>query len=386
MQIKFFDLNAINAPYTERFLHQMQEILENSEFINGKYSKIFEENFAKYLNVTGCVGVGNGTDALEIAIRALNLPKNSHIIVPANTFKASCEAILNTGHKAVIVDCDEHYNIHTNAIIQAITPNTSAILAVHLYGRICNIATILEIAQTYHLAVIEDCSQAHGAKIKLHNELNLAGNFGDIATFSFYPSKNLGAIGDAGCIVSNDSTLLARSFNIANHAQNKQDKLCFIGRNSRLDNLQAAFLNLKLEDLEKHNAHRQNIANLYQKHLHTIEQIVLPEIPVLAYQCVWYLYVIRLQKELDGKRQELQEFLAYNGIQTHIHYPENLTRIKEIKNHINTIIQPTPNANHWDKNILSLPIGLHIQEEEVVYICQKIHEFCKNSILNFKEI
>lgn len=385
MDIKFLDLSALNAPYFEQFSEIMQKILQSSAFIGGEYCNTFEQNFAKYLNVAGCVGVANGTDALEIAIKSLNLPKGSQIIVPANTFKASCEAILNTGHKAVIVDCDENYNIKPSALLNAITPFTSAIIVVHLYGRICNITKIAQIAQEHHLALIEDCSQAHGARIKINNTISFAGTIGDIGTFSFYPSKNLGAIGDAGCIVSNNTTLLSRARNIANHANHSQEKISFIGRNSRLDNLQAAFLNLKLQDLDSHNAHRQYIATLYQKHLEDIPQILLPEIPMHSYQCVWHLYVIRLHKELENKRHLLKEFLAKNGIETHIHYPQNLAKIKEIKFHIHTIIHSLPNATNWDENILSLPMGIHIQEEQVIFIAQKIKEFCQNYISNSNE-
>lgn len=377
MDIKFLDLKALNAPYFDPFLQEMRQILEQSAFIKGESSKSFEENFAQYLNVKGCVGVGNGTDALEIALRALNLPKGSQIILPANTFKASCEAILNTGYKAVIVDCDDSYNIDPIALAQAINSHTSAILVVHLYGRICDMSQILKIARSKSLAIIEDCSQAHGARAKIEQQMLFAGGIGDIAAFSFYPSKNLGAIGDGGAITSNSTTLLERARSIANHATSQDAKPLFIGRNSRLDNLQAAFLNLKLPDLESQNTHRQNIAKLYCELLTGLDSIALPELPLLAHQSVWHLFVIRLQRELEGKRDALQDYLAQNGIQTHIHYPHNLTRIKEIKTHINTIIHPTPNANHWDENILSLPMGIHIQEKQVIYACQKIKEFCQ---------
>lgn len=378
MKIDFLDLKVTNSPYFDSYTKILQEILETSAFIGGSYCDLFEKNFAKYLNVAGCVGVGNGTDALEIAIKSLNLPKGSQIIIPANTFKATCEAILNMGYKVVIVDCDEHYNINVSSLLQAITPFTAAIIVVHLYGRVCDIARILEIARDHHLFLIEDCSQAHGAKIKLNNEFLFAGTIGDIGTFSFYPSKNLGAIGDGGCIVSNNLTLLTRARSIANHSNNEtNEKLSFIGRNSRLDNLQAAFLNLKLKDLDKHNSHRRYIASLYQKHLSTLDTLVLPEIPFYDCQCVWHLYVIRLQKELENQREALIEFLAQNGIETRIHYPQNLGKIKEIKFHIHTMMHTTLNATNWEKNILSLPIGEHIQEEQVIFIAEKIKEFCK---------
>ncbi|WP_104697464.1 MULTISPECIES: DegT/DnrJ/EryC1/StrS family aminotransferase [unclassified Helicobacter] len=379
MKVDFLDLKAINSPYFETYLKIVEETLHTSSFIGGSYCDLFESNFAKYLNAKGCVGVGNGTDALEIAIKSLNLPKGSQIIVPANTFKASCEAILNMGYKAVIVDCDNNYNINIGSLLQAITPFTSAIMIVHLYGRICDVARIVEIARDHNLFLIEDCSQAHGAKIKLDNEILFAGTIGDIGTFSFYPSKNLGAIGDGGCIVSNNETLLSRARSIANHGSQTHEKLSFVGRNSRLDNIQAAFLNLKLQDLDKQNAHRRYIATLYQKYLSKLDSLVLPEIPFYDYQCVWHLYVIRLQKQLEEKRQDLIEFLMQNGIETRIHYPQNLGRMKEIKFHIHTIVRSTLNATNWDKTILSLPMGEHIQEEHVAFIAKKIEEFCNKN-------
>ncbi|CBG40619.1 DegT/DnrJ/EryC1/StrS family aminotransferase [Helicobacter mustelae] len=377
MQIPFLDLTSLNKPYFSPFLRRTKEIFAQSDFINGAACKQFEQEFARYIGARYCLGVGNGTDALEIAIKALNLPKGSQIILPANTFKASCEAILNTGHKAVIVDCNEDYTINIPSLKRALTPGSAAILVVHLYGRICDMASILEIARSYELALIEDCSQAHGARIKIGNKMLFAGNIGDIATFSFYPSKNLGAIGDGGCILSNDKNLISRCQNIANHCPNPQEKIHFIGRNSRLDSLQAAFLSLKLPDLEAQNQHRQKIAKLYREKLCNIHALVLPQIPVFAHQCVWHLYVVRLQGELEGKREDLMEFLRERGIETRVHYAQNLTKLKEIHSNISTITSPTPNANNWEANLLSLPMGTHLQEKDIIIIAESIQAFCK---------
>ena len=373
MQIKFLDLTKLNAAYFEEFNYKMRKIYFESTFICGDYVKKFEENFAQYLGVVDCVGVANGTDALEIAIKALRLPKGSQIIVPANTFKASCEAILNMGYKAVLVDCDEHYNINPKAILNALTPQTSAILVVHLYGRICDMLAIRKIAQDYGLMIIEDCSQAHGSRIKIDSEIQFAGSIGDIATFSFYPSKNLGAIGDAGCIVSQNNTFLERARYIANHCNGLSEKPIFVGRNSRLDEIQALILGLKLRDLDSHNAYRQKVASWYKEYLKDIEQIVLPDIPTVNYHHVWHQYVIRVQNPIN--RDLLRKFLDINGVQTHIHYPKSLNKILEFKTHINTILQHTPNASSWSESILSLPMGIHLEEKHIAFIAEKIKMF-----------
>ncbi len=375
MEIKFLDLSAVNERYYPEFARRCREMFLKSGFIGSQECEEFERDFAAFLGIDFCIGVGNGTDALEIAIKALNLPKGSQIILPNNTFVADAEAILNMGYKAVLIDCDESYNISPKAILSALTPQTSALLVVHLYGRMCEMNAIIKIAEDHNLLVIEDCSQAHGAKIRFKGAMQYAGTIGDIGTYSFYPSKNLGAIGDAGCVVTKNASTAKRVRSIANHHSGGCDKLHFVGRNSRLDALQAMFLSLKLKDLPAHNLHRKQMALLYHETLEGIEGIVRPELSNADLNCVWYVYCIRLIGALSGRREVLQKFLSLRGVQTHTHYPQALSKIPEIKSHINVIVHSTPNANNWDKDILSLPIGLHVGEKEVKYICDLIREF-----------
>lgn len=378
MEVKFLDLFCANAPYYEEFSEKLKDMYLNSRFIQSVECTQFEEEFANFCGTLGCVGVANGTDALEIAIRSLNLPKGSQIIVPANTFKATAEAVLNMGFKMVMVDCDENYNISTQALLSAITPQTSAIIVVHLYGRVCDMGVIMNIAHNHGLLVIEDCSQAHGARIRIQNDMKRVGSIGDVGTYSFYPSKNLGAIGDGGAIVSNVRSLLDRARNIANHSL-LESKPSFVGRNSRLDSIQAMFLTLKLKDLDAQNIHRSRIAKKYNETLAQCKGLVCPEI---VESCVWHHYVVRLTDKLSGQREALRKFLEDRGVHTHIHYPISLNKMPELKNHIHTYIHPLPNASNWDKDILSLPIGLHVEEEQVEYIGSCFAEFIAQQCLD----
>lgn len=373
MRIKFLDLTQNYYNLKSQIDPLISEILETSNFIGGKFLQEFEENFACFTQTRGCVGVGNGTDALEIAIKALCLPKNSEIILPANSFIASCEAILNNDLKAVFVDCNENYLIDTDKILEAITPQTSAIMPVHLYGRTCDMYPILQIAHKHDLKIIEDCSQAHGAKTQSNKSI---GSIGDIGCFSFYPGKNLGAYGDGGAIVSNDITLLQNCRSISNHGTKNSEKYLHIqiGRNSRLDALQAAILNIKLKFLPAHNIHRQKNACLYEEKLHGLKNILTPTTSIRM-ENVWHLFVVRLIGEWEGKRDEMKKYLAKNGVDTSIHYPQALNEIQAIASHPNCIVSSSANAKSFAKNILSLPIGEHIGEKEITYICEVISKF-----------
>lgn len=373
MRIKFLDLAQDYFNLQSQISPLLNEILETSNFIGGKFLQEFEKNFAHFTQTQECVGVGNGTDALEIAIQALDLPKNSEIILPANSFIASCEAILNNNCRAVFVDCDKDYLIDTKKILEAITPQTSAIMPVHLYGKACDMRVISQIAHNYNLKIIEDCSQAHGAKTFSNKSI---GSVGDVGCFSFYPSKNLGAYGDGGAIVSNNTRLLQECRSIANHGLKNSQKYLHnkIGRNSRLDSLQAAILNVKLKILPTHNIHRQKIAYLYEKKLCKLKNILTPT-NFLKSESVWHLYVIRFINEWEGKRDKIKEYLAENDIDTRVHYPQALSEMQAIKSHPNCIISSSANAKNFAKNILSLPIGEHIHEKEVAHICEVISKF-----------
>ncbi|PAF42781.1 DegT/DnrJ/EryC1/StrS family aminotransferase [Helicobacter sp. 11S02596-1] len=377
MQIKFLDLPAEYNILKPQIDSLISEIVSSGEFIGGKHLQAFEKNFSQFSQTKGCVGVGNGTDALEIAIKALALPEKSEIIVPSNTFFASVESILNAGHRAVLVDCDKDYLIDRQALENAITPNTAAIMPVHLYGRACDMTMVMAMAQKYSLKVIEDCSQAHGAKTLYKNELKSVGSIGDMGCFSFYPGKNLGAYGDGGAIVSNDNRLLEVAREIANHGIRNNTKYAHarIGRNSRLDSMQAGILNIKLARLYEVNASRQACAKMYGEALGGLENIILPKAGDLPANNVWHLYVVRLAKIWRGKRKMLVEYLAKNGVACGVHYPQDLGSLEAILQHPDCRVASNQNAKNFASEILSLPIGEHISREEVAYIAEKLHAF-----------
>lgn len=377
MDIKFLDLTKEYHQLKPEIDLALEEIFQSSSFINGKQVSDFEAHFADFLGVGGCIGVGNGTDALEIAIKALNLPKDSEIILPANSFIASLEAIINNGYKAVLVDCGEDFLIDNECIKKAISPKTSAIMPVHLYGRACNMEKILEIAKQNNLKIIEDSSQAHGAKSIINGSYKNVGSIGDVGCFSFYPGKNLGAYGDGGAISSNDIALLQKCKIIANHGNDKEKyHHILLGRNSRLDSIQAAIIDIKLKYLSQSNEHRQQISELYTKKLSSIPHITTPPPSSYKNHCVWHLYTIILDDNIY-KRDELKQYLQDRAISTGIHYPQALSEIKAVTQNPNCILYPTPNAQKYSKNTLSLPIGNHIQEKEVDYICGVIEDFIK---------
>lgn len=364
--INFLNLKSQYESIRVKIDEAIANVINESAFIGGKYVEQFEKEFATYQESKYCVGVGNGTDAIEIAIEALDLPKNSEIIVPANSFIASSEAVTRSGHKVVFCDCDKlNYTISIPSLKSKITPNTKAIVAVHLYGHPCDMDKILKISKEYKLKVIEDCAQAHGAEYKGKK----IGALGDIGTFSFYPGKNLGAYGDGGAIVTNSDKLAKKCKMIANHGRVEKYNHEFEGRNSRLDGLQAAILSVKLKHLEEWTNQRIKIANYYLESLKDIKDIVLPKKEDWAKQ-VYHLFVIQTKK-----RDELKQYLKDNGIQTGIHYPISLAKLKAY----DYLGQRNEEffANKSDKELLSLPIGEHLNHHDLEQITTKIKEFFK---------
>lgn len=362
--IKFLDLNYQYSTIKDEIDEAMQKVIESSAFIGGAEVNKLESNFASYQNAKHCIAVGNGTDALEIAIESLDLPLGSEIIVPANSFISSSEAVSRTGHKVVFCDCDENnYTISTKSILQSITDKTRAIIAVHLYGHACDMGEIMEIAEEHSLLVIEDCAQAHGAEFKGCR----IGAIGHIGTFSFYPGKNLGAYGDAGAIVTNVEKLAEKCRMIANHGRIEKYNHVFEGRNSRLDNLQAAVLNVKLKYIESWTNHRIKIADYYLKELGNIPQLILPKREQWARQ-VYHLFVIRVKD-----RDQLKNFLKTKQVQTGIHYPIALPKLKAY----DYVGQGGDDffANRTDIELLSLPIGEHLSLEDAGEVVQLLKEY-----------
>jgi dTDP-4-amino-4,6-dideoxygalactose transaminase len=359
--IKFLDLQAQYLSIKSEIDAAIQSVIKDSAFIGGKYVAQFEENFSKYIGVNHCIGVGNGTDALEIAIESLELPKGSEIIVPANSFIASAESISRCGHKIVFCDANsDDYTINIRDVKERITPRTSAIMAVHLYGHPCDMDALLDIAKQFNLKIIEDCAQAHGAEYKGSK----VGGIGDIGCFSFYPGKNLGAYGDGGAITTNNKRLDKKCRMIANHGRIDKYNHEFAGRNSRLDGMQAAILDVKLRYLDQWTDYRIMIANEYLKQLKDVPEVVLPVRKKWVRQ-VYHLFVIR-----HSQRDILQDKFEKEGIQTGVHYPIALPKLLAFKH----IGQSDETGFSWssDCELLSLPIDTSINFQDIQKIRDKI--------------
>ena len=362
--VKFLDLRAQYESIKPEIDQAIHAVIEDTAFIGGKYASRFESEFAQYQDSSNCIGVGNGTDALEIAIESLNLEPGSEILVPANSFIASSEAVTRSGHKVVFCDCNQHnYTISLDSIKEKLTPATKAIIAVHLYGHPCDMDGILAISEEHHLKVIEDCAQAHGAEYKGHR----VGSLGDIGAFSFYPGKNLGAFGDAGAILTNDDQLALKCRMIANHGRIGKYDHSFEGRNSRLDGIQAAILSTKLKHLDGWLDARASVARYYIGNLKTIHQITLPKTESWA-KHVFHLFVIRVDD-----RDDLKEYLHSSGISCGVHYPKSLSKLAAYE----YLGQQSEDilANRYDSQLLSLPIGEHLEEHELEFIVSKIETY-----------
>ena len=362
--IKFLDLKYQYLSIKNEIDNAIKNVIDDSAFIGGKYLSKFEEEFADYQEAKHCIGVANGTDGLEIALEALNLPQNCEVIVPANSFISTAEAVTRSGHKVVFCDCDkDNYTISTTSLKSKITKNTKAIMAVHLYGHPCDMDQILVIANKYNLKVIEDCAQAHGAEYKGKK----IGAIGDAGVFSFYPGKNLGAYGDGGAIVTNNDQIAQKTRMIANHGRIEKYNHEFEGRNSRLDGLQAAILSVKLKHLDKWIDLRINLAEYYLENLKDIGDIVLPIKENWAKQ-VYHLFAIR-----TSNRNDLKKYLNNNNIQVGIHYPIALPKL----NAYNYINQANEDffANKSDNKLLSLPMGEHIKQNEAELVVKIIKSF-----------
>lgn len=362
MTIKFLDLKKQYLSKKKNIDKAIFEVIHKSSFIGGDLKKNFEKNFAKYTGSKYCLGVANGTDAIEIAIESLNLKKKSEIIVPSNSWISTSEAVTRTSHKVVFCDIDlKNYTIDTSKIEKLINKKTSAIICVHLYGHPCNMSALKQICKKYKLKLIEDCAQAHGAR---YNKKHV-GVFGDISTFSFYPGKNLGAYGDAGAIITNNYNLYLKSKKIANHGRvNKYDH-DLEGRNSRLDTIHAAILNVKLKSINDVVKKRNVNAKLYIKYLKNNKKIHLPTVPINIYHA-FHLFVIRV-----NKRSKVIEALKDNDIEYGIHYPKALHKLKAYKNHFQ--FKKNFISGKIDSKILSLPIHEYLKEKEIIKICKVIN-------------
>jgi len=369
-KIQFVDLKRQYLAYKDEIDEAIQQCLDNTAFIGGKAVQQFADHFAAFCETNYCVPCGNGTDALEIGIQALGIGAGDEVIVPANSFVASAEAVSN--NQAEVVFCDIHpesYNIDPARLEALIGPKTKAIMVVHLFGRVADMDPIMALAKKHQLYVIEDASQAHGARYKGKK----AGNFGDFGVFSFYPGKNLGAYGDGGAIVCNDEALYLKMKKIANHGRVAKYDHDMIGRNSRLDGLQAVVLNVKLPYLQSWCDRRYEIAQLYHRLLADIPQVQRP-VDGAAERSVYHLYVVRVDKEV---RKPLQAFLKERGIATGVHYPVSLPKLRAYA-FLGAKEEDFPVSNQYMHEMLSLPIFAELRDEEVHYVVSSIRTFFSN--------
>lgn len=360
--IPFLDLYNINKRFEEEIKDRVNKVIDSGWYIQGQENENFANNFARYCGAKYCLGVANGLDALKIIIKAYGFGKGDEIIVPSNTFIASILAISENNCNPIFVEPDLNTYVLDPKLIEAkITPNTKAIILVHLYGYITNIDQIKQIAQKYNLKLIEDSAQAHGA---IRNQKR-AGNIGDAAGFSFYPGKNLGALGDGGCITTNDLNLYENCKAIANYGSDYKYHHIYKGVNSRLDEIQAAILDVKLKYLEADNARRQKISQYYRSNIKN-SKIILPSTDdELAH--VWHIFAIR-----TNDRERLIKYLNDHEIQTNIHYPtapHHQLAYKEMKDY------SYPISEKIHREILSIPMSPILTDLDVDYVVSVLNKY-----------
>ncbi len=360
--IQFLDLHKINEIYRTEIDKKIKSVLDSGWYLSGKENEEFCKNFAQYCGTKFALGVANGLDALTLIIRAYGFRKDDEIIVPANTYIASILSISENGCTPILVEpCLENYNIDVDKIEEKITPNTKAILLVHLYGQAVEMEKIWAIAQKYNLKIIEDSAQAHGA----YYQGKRVGNLGDVSAFSFYPGKNLGCLGDGGAITTNDEELYLKLKALANYGSHKKYENLYKGVNSRLDELQAAVLDVKLKGLDKDNMRRREIAKMYRAQINN-EKITLPTAHKEEGH-VWHVFVVR-----TDNRQAFQEYMTKNNIQTLIHYP-TAPHKQRAYSEWNNYSLPITEKIHDE--VISLPISPVMTDEEVKKVVEVVNGY-----------
>lgn len=365
MKVPFVDLLSQYNSIKPEIDNAIKSVITETAFIGGKYVEKFEKEFAALYGVKNCIAVGNGTDSLYIIMKMLGIGVGDEVITVANSWISSSETISQTGATPVFVDADkDYYTIDTELLEKAITAKTKAIIPVHLQGQICDMQSIMEIANKHNIPVIEDCAQSHFSEFNGKR----AGLFGIAASFSFYPGKNLGAYGDAGCIITNDDELASKFKMFARHGALVKHQHEIEGINSRLDGLQAAILSAKLPYILNWTEQRIKISELYNKHLKGIDQIILPKVRPNS-KHTFHLYVIQAEQ-----RESLAAYLKENGIETAIHYPTILPALK-CYNYLGLDPKSFEVSNAMQPKILSLPIYPELTEDMVIYVSEKIKEF-----------
>lgn len=359
--IPYENLARLNEPFFSEYERVFKSVLEGGWYVLGGSVREFEASFSSFVGVDHCVGVANGLDALILSLKALELPLDSEVIVPSNTYIATILAIIQAGLKPVLVEPDPRtYNIDPGRISCKISAKTKAIMVVHLYGKCCEMDPIIQLCSEYGLRLVEDCAQAHGAMYKGR----MAGSFGDFGCFSFYPTKNLGALGDGGAVVCSDAQLDERVRMLRNYGSSKKYYNEVIGFNSRLDEMQAAFLTVKLKYLEKITAHKRELARLYD---YGLSDAFAKPIVDSDFFDVYHIYNI-----CHPQRDRLRSFLLDNGIGSEIHYPLPPHRQRAMRG---LISGEYPVADAIHQTTLSLPISYFHTHENIRYVCSAANEF-----------
>ena len=359
--IEYENLQKLNKPFFVEYQKAFASVLESGWFILGKNVEEFEKEFAAYLKVNHCLGVASGLDALLLSLKALDLPVGSEVIVPSNTYIATILAICQAGLIPVLAEPDlATYNISATEIRNKITAKTKALMIVHLYGKACEMDSILDICQTHKLKLIEDCAQSHGATYKG----KMTGTFGDFGAFSFYPTKNLGALGDGGCVTTNNSEYADKIRKLRNYGSSKKYYNDILGYNSRLDEVQAAFLRIKLKKLSDINSHKRQLADVYLKTLK--DHVVKPQVQA-DYFDVYHIFNIR-----HPRRNDLRSFLETAGIKTEIHYPLAPHHQIAFKNFS---LGEFPLSEEIHRTTLSLPISYFHTQTQIQQVAESINRF-----------
>lgn len=373
MKIPFLNLTPQYEQIKEQMNLALEETMQRGDFILGKEEVLFENEFAKYCDRKFCVGVNSGTDALFLGLLSLGIGPEDEIIVPAFTYVATALAVTYTGARPVFVDINEDtYNININGIEAAISKKTKAIIPVHLYGQPAEMKPLLDIARKYNLKIVEDASQAHGARYRMpEDKWQMVGSLGDVGCFSFYPTKNLGAFGDAGAVVTDDESIYKKLLMLRDYGRKSRYEHTVLGYNSRLDTLQAAILRIKLRELDKWNDLRQRKAKIYSDSLKEMKSIVVPYEADYG-RHVYHIYAIRV-KDRDRIKNELTD----EGIGVLVHYPIPL-HLQEVYKGLGYKGGDFPVAERISGQVLSLPIYPHIQEEQIKIVVDTLKKIIKH--------
>ena len=372
--IRMVDLNTQYNKIKTEIDQAMQDVIQSSAFINGPHVKSFQENLAKYLNAKHVIPCANGTDALQIALMAMELKPGAEVITPDFTFISTVEVIKLLGLKPVLVDVDENtFNISPEGVRDAVTQNTGAIVPVHLFGQCADMHEIMNVSEEKNIPVIEDVAQATGSDFYSGNSTIKAGLIGDIGCTSFFPSKNLGCYGDGGALYTNDEELAQRIKAIGNHGSNKKYYHHRVGVNSRLDTIQAAILDVKLTYLDDYNKSRQWAANFYDNELADVQQIRLPMRNKYSTH-IFHQYTVVLNENVD--RDDFKEYLNQKGVPSMVYYPVPIHMQKAFKD-LGHKKGDFPISEKLSESVLSLPMHTELKEEQLEKITETIKSYFK---------